>query len=255
MTTGPEFTVSNVDRGTVESTWLDALLALDPPALAVPPPKRVVVVAPHPDDEVLGIGGLVRRWANDGTEVVVVAVTDGERSDPRAGRLGRIAGGIRRAHESRLALRELGVVADVRRLSLPDGTVVDHEPAVQEAVEAATVADTVCAATWRGDGHPDHEATGRAAAGACRSTGARLLEFPVWMWHWAGPADQRVPWASAQAEFLDASTLRAKRDALDLFRSQVRGRRSLRSGLRRTEPVLPPSVLRRFHRPFELVFT
>jgi LmbE family N-acetylglucosaminyl deacetylase len=41
-----------------------------------------VVVAPHPDDEILGCGGLLRHAAEQGMEVRVVAVTDGEACYP-----------------------------------------------------------------------------------------------------------------------------------------------------------------------------
>ncbi|MDQ6896829.1 MAG: hypothetical protein M3171_09545, partial [Actinomycetota bacterium] len=34
---------------------------------------------------------------------------------------------------------------------------------------------------------------GRAAR-ACAHTGARLVEYPVWMWHWAAPLDPAVSW-------------------------------------------------------------
>ena len=56
--------------------------------------------------------------------------------------------------------------------------------------------DTWCAATWRGDGHPDHDAVGRAAATACDAVGCRLLEYPVWMWHWARPGEVVGPVAA-----------------------------------------------------------
>ncbi|HEX8933703.1 MAG TPA: hypothetical protein VF788_05850 [Pseudonocardiaceae bacterium] len=55
-----------------------------------------------------------------------------------------------------------------------------------------------CLATWARDGHPDHEAAGRSAASATGHTGAQRLSFPVWAWHWAQPADPRVPWTAAR---------------------------------------------------------
>ena len=38
-------------------------------------PKRLVVVAPHPDDETLGCGGTIARFAAAGTEVSVLVVS------------------------------------------------------------------------------------------------------------------------------------------------------------------------------------
>jgi len=81
-----------------------------------------------------------------------------------------------------------------RRLGFPDGAVADHEDAGTESLKEALAPDEVWLATWRADGRPDHEATGRAPARACAHTGARLVEYPVWMWHWAAPLDPTVPW-------------------------------------------------------------
>ncbi|MDD5417565.1 MAG: PIG-L family deacetylase [Candidatus Nanoarchaeia archaeon] len=41
--------------------------------------KKIVIVAPHPDDEVIGVGGTLCQLAKD-THVVVTLVTDGRRS-------------------------------------------------------------------------------------------------------------------------------------------------------------------------------
>ncbi len=38
---------------------------------------KVLVVAPHPDDEILGMGGLTARYADEGNEVYVCVVTKG----------------------------------------------------------------------------------------------------------------------------------------------------------------------------------
>ncbi len=52
--------------------------------------------------------------------------------------------------------------------------------------------DTVLASTWTHDGHPDHEAMGRAAAAAARRTDAEHWQFPVWFWHGASSGDATV---------------------------------------------------------------
>jgi LmbE family N-acetylglucosaminyl deacetylase len=66
----------------------------------------------------------------------------------------------------------------VHRLGQPDGGI--DEDALAAALEPLLGPGRWCLATWRADGHPDHEAVGRAAARACTATGARLLEYPVW---------------------------------------------------------------------------
>jgi len=43
----------------------------------IPGPSRVLVVVAHPDDEVLGVGGTIRRWVNEGARVDVLVATDG----------------------------------------------------------------------------------------------------------------------------------------------------------------------------------
>ena len=60
-------------------------MTTNPPSISVRPdvrsllqrPGRVVLVAPHPDDEVLALGGSLAMLARSGREVLVVAVTDG----------------------------------------------------------------------------------------------------------------------------------------------------------------------------------
>jgi LmbE family N-acetylglucosaminyl deacetylase len=49
-----------------------------PPVLDVPEATRLLVIAPHPDDEVLGAGGLMQRVHATGGAVRVVYLTDGE---------------------------------------------------------------------------------------------------------------------------------------------------------------------------------
>ncbi|WP_338337804.1 PIG-L family deacetylase, partial [Xanthomonas citri] len=44
---------------------------------------RVVVVSPHPDDEVLGCGGLLAMAIASGRQALIVSVTDGEAAYPQ----------------------------------------------------------------------------------------------------------------------------------------------------------------------------
>ena len=232
--------------GTPEQTWLPWLDGLDLPQLDLTrPPARAVVVAPHPDDEVLAVGGLLALLS--GTPVHLVAVTDGEASNP-GGSLPPRELAARRVLETRAALAALGVPARVERLALPDGAAGDLEQPVLDALDLAP-GDWLLG-PFAHDGHPDHEAVGRACARAADRDGARLLAYPVWAWHWAQPADPRLPWSRALRVDLPQAVRQAKRRAVDAFETQVRAA----GPLPEDAPVLPPAVLSRFDRPWETVF-
>lgn len=74
--------------------------------------KRVAVVAPHPDDEVLGCGGTIARLSAFGAEVHVVIVTKGQEPAFSAAYMDQVMEEAERAH------RRLGV-ACTHRLDLP----------------------------------------------------------------------------------------------------------------------------------------
>ncbi|NNG18079.1 PIG-L family deacetylase [Naumannella sp. ID2617S] len=208
--------VSDDHPGTPDSVWRPWRTAL--PELERAHWRRVVAVAPHPDDEVLGIGGLLHRLRRGGVSVTVLAVTDGTGA-------GVLADGQRdlaavRRHESFLACAELGLAEPIP-LGLVDTAVADEESRLVEELERFLTEGDICLASWRGDGHADHEASGRAAAAACARTGARLVEYPVWMWHWARPDDPRVPVSRARRVNLSPALQERKRRAVQHFASQL----------------------------------
>jgi LmbE family N-acetylglucosaminyl deacetylase len=235
--------------GTPARAWLsaDPLLPLDLGECAA-----LVVVAPHPDDETLGLGATAAQLVSSGVDVQVVSVSDGGAADPDAPASDRIRLETTRRSELLRATDILGVHQSVS-LGLPDGQLTDHEGRLTELlveILAGAAPGTWCAATWRGirfAGRPDHEAVGRAAAAACARTGVALLEYPVWMWHWATPSDPAVPWNRARRVPLSQSALTRKQQAAQCFRSQLEPSAT-------GAPVLPPFVLRRLMAVGEVVF-
>jgi hypothetical protein len=164
------------------------------------------VVGAHPDDETLGAGGLVHLAARAGLRVVVVSATAGEGSHPGSPTHDAHALATRRRGELERAVALLAPDADVVCLDHPDGALADLEEELVAALVATigtTGERTVLVAPWRRDGHPDHEAVGRAAAVAARRTDARTLEYPVWAWHWGTAAD--LPWDEVRLVRLDAA--------------------------------------------------
>ena len=217
-------TFSHDRPGTPAEAWVTALATRPLAALSLPSARRRLVVAgAHPDDETLGAGGLIHVAADDGWQVEVVTATAGEGSHPRSPtHTAQQLGEVRRA-ELRDAISVLAPRATVRCLDLPDGDVASH---VEELVAALVRiigtdgGDVLLCAPWRHDGHPDHEAVGRACAIVASRTDAQLLEYPVWLWHWGSEDD--VPWSRAVGLSLDGDALAAKRRAIAAHATQVR---------------------------------
>lgn len=207
----------------------------------------VVVLAAHPDDEVLGVGGLVALLAAAGIPLRFVWATDGEASHPesRAPAV-RDLGAVRRA-ESAAALGRLGAGEAARcRLELPDGALAERVEDLERRFRCVVAPDELVLAPWSGDAHPDHEVCGSVARAVART----VLEYPVWAWHWARPDDPAVPWQRARRVDLPEPVRAVKAAAVDCFASQVRP-----VGPDRADgPVLPPEVLAHFARDFETVF-
>lgn len=239
-----------VGAGTAEDAWRPWLAEQDWPPLDTTAltARRLVVVAAHPDDEVLGAGGLLALLTSH--RPIMIWASDGEASHPDAGLdLHRLA--ERRRAESASALQVLGVTpGKTHCLALPDGRVAEHEDVLRNRLRADVDPDTVVLAPWRGDGHPDHDSCGRAAATVAADRGATLLEYPIWAWHWARPGDERVPWERARRLSLTGDVAAAKSRAIDRFTSQTTalGPRPEQAA------VLPPEILARFRRGEEVLF-
>ncbi len=209
----------------------------------------LVVVAAHPDDETLGVGGLAATLTERGVPVDVVSVSDGGAAYRDLSAFDRIRLEGRRRNEMDSAARFLGVRQPIH-LGFPDGRLGEHTDTLTELLTLILLdrPGMWCAATWRGDGHPDHEAVGASAAAAAHRAGNPLLEYPVWMWHWASPGDPDVPWGRAHSVAVTRSALGRKHHAINCFRSQME------PPAPGVEPVVPPFVLRRLLAVGEVVF-
>jgi LmbE family N-acetylglucosaminyl deacetylase len=237
---------NRIDRpGTAEQAWdswveLGLLPAADPAAWA-----SAVIVAAHPDDEVLGVGGTMALLAAAGARLRLVAVTDGEASHPGAD---PAAMARARTAESAAALEALGVRdIEVIRLRLPDTGLTACEDELTAVLRERCAGFGICLAPWEADAHADHEAAGRAARRAARQVGQDVLSYPIWMWHWAIPGDARVPWHRACRIPLSADVAARKESAIQAFTSQLTDREGAGG------PVLPAGMVAHFTRRQEVL--
>lgn len=213
-------------EATCELAWRRWLAGLRCPELSardwLPAHARLVVVAAHPDDEILSCGGLIATHVAQGGRVLIVAVTDGEASHDGSPSFNREDLAYVRRNERWLGLRLLGLSQPrVLALGLDDGHVQQQGTLLLERLMTLLQPDDVVVSTWENDGHPDHDTTGEMARRACTTIGCAYLGAPVWMWHWATPGDDRVPWPRLRGLPLSAADGLHKQAALAAHRSQL----------------------------------
>jgi LmbE family N-acetylglucosaminyl deacetylase len=183
----------------------------------------IVIVAAHPDDEVIGLGGQLSQLRDS----LVIHVTDGAlRADAD--------------RESRAALRRDELLSALRIAGIPEERALALRVADQEASHhmaslarrlrdlwLESVPDIVFTHPYEG-GHPDHDAAAFAVHAACRllyGDGVRPPEIWEFTSYHAGPQGMAVgeflpPDGGVNVITLHADARARKRSMLACFESQ-----------------------------------
>lgn len=144
-----------------------------------PPQVKTFILTPHPDDETLGVGGIIFDLVRRGIDVTLIAVTDGENAYADFPHLRSV-----RIAEQNLALSMLGLPTHkIIRLALIDSGISAARELLQEQLENLIVGPCSIFATWDKDFHPDHEAVGEIALNIARKTQSYLNYYFFWTWH------------------------------------------------------------------------
>ncbi|MBT2787210.1 MULTISPECIES: PIG-L deacetylase family protein [unclassified Halomonas] len=182
--------------------------------------KRVIVLAPHPDDEVFGCGGALAHLVAQGAEIQVIIATQG----PQA---------ALRLCESKKAAQLLGYPAPINWEFTDRGLEEAREALTQQLLETLLEfqPDLLLAPScW--EMHPDH----RAACDAALQAGARFVEqsdvpLNIALYEIGVPlsANQLVDISSVSALKAEAMTCFASQLAEQRYAEQITGLNQYRS--------------------------
>jgi N-acetylglucosamine malate deacetylase 1 len=140
---------------------------LIPFGVNMPVGERVIVFAPHPDDETLGMGGSLRILSDLGKKIKVVVLTRGEKAEPDATKQDRHA--EMRQKEALKAFKILGLT-DYEFLGFPDREIFSNMDAVAKAMK--TIVDDfnpdVLYSPSIVEIHPDHRAAAELSLSLCK---------------------------------------------------------------------------------------
>lgn len=208
-------------------------------ALPISSEDRILVIAPHPDDESIGTGGLLQRARQAGAKVRVIFCTSGD-NNPWPQRAierrlfistsARLRWAARRREEARAALRFLlGSDEPALFLNLPDQGVTrlllhgGEQTIATLCAEFAALRPTIVVLPSENDAHPDHSALHVLARFALTDTLAgfdgasprcRVLTYVV---HRRGNS---APWPSFLLRLTEAE-VRDKRHAILCHETQM----------------------------------
>lgn len=150
--------------------------------------KRIIVFSPHSDDETLGCGGTIVKKLDEGYEVFVVVMTDGQHShdhafgiiDPSPATIKKI-----RKEEFKEAMKTLGVKeANIVLLDFEDGKLTKNFTEAEENIKSilSKILPAGVYVTCRDDGKEDHECAFEIVSAGLKQVGisATIYEYPIW---------------------------------------------------------------------------
>lgn len=191
---------------------------------------RLLVVAPHPDDETIAAGRLIQSALQAGAHASVLFATDGDNNPwpqrwlERRWRIGaaeRARWGARRRGEASAALHRLGVegrVADAQFLGWPDQGLTSMLMDDARAIDVLRArieeqAPSHVAMPVLDDRHPDHSALRVMLELALLQAGIRCVRL--------GYRVHGAPSPQALRVREDATAVARKREAMEVYASQL----------------------------------
>jgi LmbE family N-acetylglucosaminyl deacetylase len=238
---------------TTIGTMLAAFEALPLGTIQVLAGRTPLILAPHPDDESLGCGGLIAACCAAGQMPLAVFLTDGAASHPGSATYPPAQLAATREAEALAALQHLGLPPErIMFLRFPDREMPrlgeDFDAAVRAVVDWCSD-ETIVIGPWQEDPHCDHEAGAIFAQAVAAGAGTVLWSYPVWGWL-RDPSHKLAPQRLAGFR-LDISAFQAAKQRAIATHASQSGEmiKDAPNGFR-----LPPDLLDLCARPYEVFF-
>lgn len=216
--------------------------------------NRTLVLAPHPDDEVLGLGGIIMNILTRGGEICILYLTDGESSGTW--------NNIEEIRKQRIQLSEKSAAqltindSNIYRQHLPDGNIPHPgKPGFEEVVSDVkelikSVKPDAVFTTHPLDYWPfDHVACAAIASEAIKLSDHKPQLWYYWVWAWYNLR----PWKLSvkrlkKLQMIDINDqLSRKKELMDIYLKPRTPDGKPWSG------ILPKALLKAFKYPFEIV--
>ncbi len=177
---------------------------------------NALILAPHPDDEIFGCGGLIARLTSQGKPPHVAILTGGGRSHHGCCATSEETIVTQRRTLTIKSLTALGIPAcNIHFLNFQDGNIGDKPGSEMNRLKnllSDLQPDTILV-PHHGEGWPDHLAT-RQIGIDLAPKGAQVWEYCVWMWYYS---QHGLDWKNARTLNMSATEHASKLNAIATY--------------------------------------
>lgn len=174
--------------------------------------KKILVLAPHMDDETIGLGGTIKKHAEEGAEIHVTLITDGSNS---VSSLSKEALTKKRMEEMQQVKDLLGIT-NIIYMGLPDGEVESTEMAKEKLANIIKeIQPDLIYSTLFVDAHHDHTETAILLANVVKELDQAPFKIRLYEINCAIPPE----YINCVVDI--GQTFASKKQAIDSFQSQA----------------------------------
>lgn len=183
----------------------------------LPMMDRIVIISPHPDDEILGCGGIISRLNKLNKQVFIVFLTKGENCDPS------ISPEVLMTERRKLTDKALERVGQAKNrvyfLNFKDGQVHIKDPETEKLRFLLNeIEPQAIFVTHQLEGWNDHVQAYQIIKTFIKNKDIRLFEYCVWFW-FSTPFLKAlfIKWKNARIFGMDATENAIKKEAIDIY--------------------------------------
>ena len=149
--------------------------------------SKIVIIAPHPDDEVIGCSGLIQQALLQGKQLYICVLTGGESSHKSCCHISEDELKKQRTALTKSINLKLGVSSDhLFLLNFPDGNIdKDHKEfhSLKTLIQQLNP-DAIYIPHQKGEGWSDHVEAGNIIREITKGSSIALYEYCVWFWYY-----------------------------------------------------------------------
>lgn len=184
------------------------------------PNGNVIIIAPHPDDEVFGCGGIIARLVTGGNAPHVIVLTGGGGSHRGCCTTSEFDTIAARRNLTYQAMSVLGLPESyIHELDFMDGHISEGNPEEKKNLEAliSEIKPDVILVPHHGEGWPDHLAA-RDLSIELAGDKTAVYEYCVWMWYYR---QMNLDWKNAYVLKMTEAEHKKKLDAINIYHSAL----------------------------------